>query len=397
VQNSEQPNIEKIDKEGEDDNSSENKVPATANLNWYEITMEAIPGKYDYKRNDYSYNIRYIVSPYRVQNFNSKFYPIPKFLGVHKQYLYWFTGENTDVIDYQATFNHLYNMTVSGKEPGNNNLKKLRQKYTSSMRELTKYSYQAASDQTRSGAESDANEIGANAAESLYSPSDLAKGKIKIVGDPGWMQQGSVASGVGISNFNYSGFLPDGTINFDSQQVLFSIEWQRPQDYNLATGLANPYGREGGPRKPVNSYVYHAIKCTSEFRQGRFEQTIDGSLYYYPVENLKNAITQPSNAVGNNGANGRGEDAQSTTNTSGTTSAPADVDNTNTNSGITSTTPNDDSAPGPQQNSSTSSDGEDIGLNEFRAPPKMGVDQNFIDANAEPQTDSTVQTIWKDF
>ena len=397
VQNSEQPNIEKIEKDGEDDNSSENKVPATANLNWFEITMEAIPGKYDYKRNDYSYTIRYIISPYRVQNFNSKFYPIPKFAGIHKQYLYWFTGENTDVLDYQATFNHLYNMTVSGKEPGNNNLKKLRQKYTSSMRDLTKYSYQAASDQTRSGAESDANEIGANAAESLYSPSDLARGKIKIVGDPGWIQQGSVASGVGISNFNYNGFLPDGTINFDSQQVMFSIEWQRPQDYNLATGLANPYGREGGPRKPVNSYVYHAIKCTSEFRQGRFEQTIDGSLYYYPVENLKNAITQPSNAVGNDGTNGRGEDTQSTAKTSGTTSAPAEVDNTNTDTGITSTTPNDDSSPGPQQNSTTLSDGQDIGLNQFRAPPKMGVNQNFFDANAELQTDSNPQTIEKDF
>ena len=401
IQNSETPNVEQIEKDGEDNNSSENKVPATANLNWFEITMEAIPGKYDYKRNDYSYTIRYIISPYIIQNFNSKFYPIPKFLGVHKQYLYWFTGENTDVIDYQATFNHLYNMTVSGKEPGNNNLKKLRQKYTSSMRELTKYSYQAASDQTRSGAESDANEIGANAAESLYSPSDLAKGKIKIVGDPGWMQQGSVASGVGISNFNYSGFLPDGTINFDSQQVMFSIEWQKPQDYNLNTGLANPYGREGGPRKPVNSYVYQAIKCTSEFRQGRFEQTIDGSLYLYPTENLKNAVTQPSNSVGNDGSNTRSDDATSTNNgADGKTMADidAEVNNSNTASAsITSTTPNDDSAPGPQQNSTSNSDGQDIGLNQFRAPPKMGVDQNFIDANAEPQTDDTVQTIWKDF
>jgi hypothetical protein len=401
IQNSETPNVEKIDKEGQDDNSSENKVPSTATLNWFEITMEAIPGKYDYNRNDYSYTIRYIISPYVIQNFNSKFYPIPKFLGVHKQYLYWFTGENTDVIDYQATFNNLYNMTVSGKEPGNNALKKLRQKYTSSMRELTKYSYQAASDQTRSGAESDANEIGANAAESLYSPSDLAKGKIKIVGDPGWIQQGSVASGVGIGNFNSSGFLPDGTINFDSQQVMFSIEWQKPQDYNLNTGLANPYGREGGARKPVNSYVYQAVKCTSEFRQGRFEQTIDGSLYLYPVENLKNAVTQPSNSVGNDGSNTRSDDATSTNNGAGgktMADIDAEVNNTNTASAsITSTTPNDDSAPGPQQNSTTSSDGQDIGLNAFLAPPKMGIDQNMIDANAELQTDSTVQTIWKDF
>ncbi len=212
-----------MDKEGVDETSSENKVPARATLNWYEITMEAIPGPYDYNRNDYSYTIRYIISPYRVQNFNSKFYPIPKFAGIHKQYSYWFTGENTDVLDYQATFNYMYNMTMTGSEPGNNALAALRKKYTSSMRELTKYTWQAASDQTRSGAESDANEIGANAAESLYNPSDLAKGKVKIVGDPGWIQQGSIAGGVGIGNFNYSGFLPDGTINFDSQQVMFSV------------------------------------------------------------------------------------------------------------------------------------------------------------------------------
>lgn len=398
IQNSETPDPEKMNKEGVDDTSSENKVPATANLNWYEITMEAIPGPYDYKRNDYSYTIRYIVSPYRVQNFNSKYYPIPKFAGIHKQYSYWFTGENTDVLDYQASFNYLYNMTVSGNEPGNSAINAVRRKYTSSMRDLTKYTYQAASDQTRSGAESDANEIGANAAESLYSPSDLAKGKIKIVGDPGWIQQGSVAAGVGIGNFNYNGFLPDGTINFDSQQVMFSIEWQKPQDYNLATGLANPYGREGGPRKPLNSYVYQATKCVSEFRQGRFEQTIDGTLYVYPVENLKNAITQSSNGVGSDGSNSRGDDTTSTVKTGGTTSAPVEVNNTNTASGsITGTGPNDDSAPGPQQNSTTSSDGQDIGLNEFLAPPKMGVDQNLIDANAELQTDSTVQTIWKDF
>jgi hypothetical protein len=398
VQNSETPDPEKMDKEGIDDTSSKNKVPARATLNWYEITMEAIPGPYDYERNDYSYTIRYIVSPYRVQNFNSKFYPIPKFAGIHKQYSYWFTGENTDVLDYQATFNYMYNMTMTGSEPGNNALAALRKKYTSSMRELTKYTWQAASDQTRSGAESDANEIGANAAESLYNPSDLAKGKVKIVGDPGWIQQGSVASGVGIGNFNYGGFLPDGTINFDSQQVMFSIEWQRPQDYDINTGLANPYGREGGARKPLNSYVYQATKCVSEFRQGRFEQTIDGTLYVYPVENLKNAVTQPSNGVANDGSNGRSEDTASTVKAGGAKQAPAQVDNTETASAsITSTTPNDDSSPGPQQNSTSSSDGQDIGLNQFLAPPKMGVDQNFIDANAEPQTDDTVQTIWKDF
>ena len=361
LQNSETPDPEKLAKEGVDDTSSENPVPATTTLKWFEITMEAIPGPYDYERNDYSYTIRYIISPYIIQNFNSKYYPVPKFLGVHKQYLYWFTGENTDVIEYQATFNHLYNMTVSGKDPGNNNIKKLRQKYISGMRELTKYTAQSASDQTRSGAESDGNEIGANAAESLYSPSDLAKGKIKIVGDPGWMQQGSVAGGVGISNFNYSGFLPDGTINFDSQQVMFSIEWQRPQDYNLNTGLANPYGQEGGPRKPVNSYVYQAIKCTSEFRQGRFEQTIDGSLYLYPVNNSKNSITQPSNS--------RSDDATPPKSDGGGGKTKASPIYVPPRSSVTNPAPISPLAKGVQQILTPANNGENLTDNQLRATP----------------------------
>jgi len=205
------------------------------------------------------------------------------------------------------------------------------------MRELTKYTYQAASSESRAGAESDANEVGANAGESLYSPSDLAKGKIKIVGDPAWIQQGSVAAGVNVSGFDTNGFLPDGTINFDSSQVMFAIEWQKPQDYNLKTGLADPYGKNNKERKPINSYVYQALKCVSEFRQGRFEQTIDGSLYYYPTENLKNTATTPSNAVADQ-TNGRPTDPASDPNTNtgaGTTQAPAGIDNTRLHQPVT--------------------------------------------------------------
>ena len=374
------PDPAKDDAGTADENTNDNKVPAQTTLYWYLITMEAIPTKYDEKRNDYAYKIRYIISVYPIQNFNSKYYPIPKFLGLHKQYRYWFTGENSGVLDYQATFNHLYNMTVSGREPGDNNLNRLRKKYTSSMRELTKYTYQAASSESRAGAESDANEIGANAGESLYSPSDLAKGKIKIVGDPAWIQQGSVAAGVNIAGFDTNGFLPDGTINFDSSQVMFAIEWQKPQDYDLKTGLADPYGKNNKERKPINSYVYQAIKCVSEFRQGRFEQTIDGSLYYYPTENLKNTATTPSNVVADQ-TNGRPTDSAGDPNTNtgaGTTQAPAAIDNTRPNNDSPGTPPNSDAAVDNAQQSAPTSDGQDIGINYLPAP-------GLLDANAELQ------------
>ena len=291
-------------------------VPATAKVTWFNITMESIPrtAEYDYKRNDYAYDIRYIISPYTVTNFDSKYFPIPKFNGLHKSYKYWFTGQNTAVLDYQATFNSLYNMTVSGSEPGNSATEAIRRQYTSSMREIPMYAYQSSSSESRTGADGKGNEISSNAAQYLYSPSDLATTKLRIVGDPGWIQQGSLAAGVDPKNFQYQGFLPDGTINFDSQQVMFEIAWQRPEDYDIGTGLADPYSRFGGTdRQPLQSFVYQAKKCTSEFRQGKFEQTIEGSLYNFPVAEQRNtAATQSANiSVEADGKSARSSDVTS--------------------------------------------------------------------------------------
>ena len=292
-------------------------APATAKVTWFNITMESIPrtAEYDYKRNDYAYDIRYIISPYTVTNFDSKYFPIPKFNGLHKSYKYWFTGQNTAVLDYQATFNSLYNMTVSGSEPGENATEAIRRKYTSSMREIPMYVYQSSSSESRTGADGKGNEIASNAAQYLYSPSDLASTKLRIVGDPGWIQQGSLAAGVDTKNFQYQGFLPDGTINFDSQQVMFEIAWQRPEDYNINTGLADPYDSPGGAaREPLQSYVYQARKCTSEFRQGKFEQTIEGSLYNFPVTEQRNtaAAQTASVSVEADGKSARSLDSVST-------------------------------------------------------------------------------------
>jgi hypothetical protein len=96
--------------------------------------------------------------------------------------------------------------------------------------------------------------------------------------------------------------LPDGTINFDANQVLFEISWQRPQDYNIATGLADPYKGAGlEARLPLQSTVYLATKVISEFRQGKFEQTIEGSLFMFPKPDGTNtaaatAVNNQSNA-----------------------------------------------------------------------------------------------------
>ena len=264
---------------------------------WFQISMQAEPksAEYDKKRNDYAYKITFTISKYQVPNFDSTYFPTTKFPGIHKSYNYWFTGQNTAVLDYQANFNSLYTITVTGTDPKNSGAAAIKRAYTSSMRDIPKFNYSARSTENTTGAKNAANETAANAAEYLYDPSSLGETKLRIIGDPAWIQQGSLFAGVSATEFNYSPFLADGTINFDSRQVLFEIAWQRPEDYSLSTGLADPYSRTQkttGDRQPIQSYVYQATSCTSEFKQGRFEQTISGSLYFFP--NDKGTNTAPT-------------------------------------------------------------------------------------------------------
>jgi hypothetical protein len=273
----------------------------TKPLQWFKINMEAEQGEYDTNRNDYAYKIRFIISEYEVPNFDSKYFPVSKFRGVHKSYPFWFTGQNTAVLDFQANFNGLYNITVTGKTPNDSAAAKLRAKFTASMREIPKYTYMAASSESRQGSAEKGNEIASNASEVLYSPGDMARTKVRIIGDPGWIQQGDLAGGVSVTEFSYSPFLPDGTINFDANQVMFEISWQRPQDYNIATGLADPYKSAGlEARLPLQSTVYQATKVISEFRQGKFEQTIEGNMYFFPIPSKTNTAAASAAAAKDN-------------------------------------------------------------------------------------------------
>ena len=274
----------------------ETAVNAQSPMRWFQISMEAQQGAYDEARNDYAYNIKFVISPYELTQFDSKYFPLTKFRGVHKSYLYWFTGQNSAVLDYTATFNYLYNITVTGTHADQSAAAQQRKKNTASMRDIAKYAYAPASNASRQGADVKGNEISANASEYLYSPGDLGIGKVRIIGDPAWIQQGSLAGGVNTAEFGYSAFLPDGSINFDASQVMFEIAWQRPEDYNLSTGLADPYARPGNQaRQPQQSNVYKANKIVSEFKSGKFEQTIEGSLYNFPIPSGKNIVASAPN------------------------------------------------------------------------------------------------------
>jgi hypothetical protein len=68
-------------------------------------------------------------------------------------------------------------------------------------------------------------------------------------------------------------------------------------------------------REPIQSRVYTAVKVLSEFRQGSFYQTIEGTLYQFPLPNKKNTVnasapSTTSDSLDNARANNAGAVAQ---------------------------------------------------------------------------------------
>jgi hypothetical protein len=277
-------------------------------VKWYSISMQAerISKEIDPKRNDYAYKIRYVISPFVVKNLDSVYFSPPRFSGVHKSYPYWFTGQNTAVLDYTEKLNAMYHLTISGEVPGDSNAARTRELYTASLADIIKYTYAPRSSESGAGAQGKTNELGANAAESLLSPSDMGETTVKIIGDPDWIQQGTIfraadERSLGAAAYN-TGFLPDGSISFDSQDILFEIVWKRPNDYDILTGKADPYGKSAAKYNNYSSEqsrVYHCKRVTSEFRQGRFEQTLHGSMYLFPKPDQTNTANPAAAAAAN--------------------------------------------------------------------------------------------------
>lgn len=266
-----------------------NGVPGK-NVAWFKITMvaEAKLDQYDTKRNDYAYKIKYIVSPYKINQLFSPWFPRPKHTpgAVHKQYYYWFTGQNTSVLNYEETLNALYYIVLS-----NTNLS------GSFNNELIKGAYQTRSNESSQGSAGRTNEGAASAAAQLYSPGDLKEAVVTIVGDPAWLQQGEAFVAAAANQWNSNPFLPDGTINFDSQQILFEIIFNKPKDYVLETGLVDVNTPQKNlirrnnekPRKEAAlSRVYITKSVVSEFNRGKFTQTLKGALLIdYEAEQLQ--------------------------------------------------------------------------------------------------------------
>ena len=292
-------------------------------VNWFNITFKAEPKTTpDLLRNDYAYKITYYVSIFPINKYESKYFPVAGWPGVHKSYPWWFTGQNTAIIDYQETFNQAYQNLVSGTGNKDSNQEVRRRTLAQSQREIAINSWGPRSTESDQGARDREYEAAANLAGSLYDPDALVDAQVRIIGDPAWIMQGSISNGIDTKNLlpgTSTGFLPDGTINFDYSQVFFEVNWNQPSDYDINTGVANPITNKG---KVALSRVYIAHEVLSEFKQGKFEQTIKGALHTLPKPDGSNLAPGKS---GVNTQNTVPEPVKPTTNQTAATTARTGV------------------------------------------------------------------------
>ena len=257
---------------------------------WYKISVSAKQLGYDKKRRDNAYRMTFLVAPYAINQMISPYFPASTYRGAHKAYNYWFTGLNKEILSYEQQYNQAYYTTMNADLaatarplPG---------------RDQTKQTYMATSEQRTQGQANYVNSPAENAAAFLYSLTDFGQVQMKIIGDPAWLQQGEVSVGVNAKTFDFKPFNPDGTINFDSQQVVFTVSFNRPTDYNFSTGVMNTNSGSGAPQE---TFAYQAVACKNVFSKGQYTQELVGRLL--PLENEKpgavaNARPTTSTATG---------------------------------------------------------------------------------------------------
>lgn len=282
-------------------------------VTWYKISLEATPIKWDNKRKDFAYRIKYLISAYPIVAMESEYFPPAKDKGLHKTYEYWFTGKNTEVLDYEQSFNTAYTIAVSN--PG----QFIDTKTRTDNLVIAQRAYIPASSESGQGGEGRVNEIGANAADFLYTVDAIGRCKLKIVGDPAWIQQGEVSDSISAQNFSYSPWNPDDGINYDASQIAFNITWNLPIDYDLDTGLQNPGQDQIPVRREDNknnrgrfSAKYKPGEIKSYFSKGSFTQVITGDLIRIPIQTTPAETTgteagtgaNKNKAVGSRKANG---------------------------------------------------------------------------------------------
>jgi hypothetical protein len=248
-----------------------NTNPNPRTVKWYNISAEVQILGWDTKVGDFAYKTTYIIQPYETPVVLSTYIKnTSPYYGPHKRYDYWFTGQNSEILKYEQTFDNTYftvTLAPTGKDGSQGGDADVATKVQPS-------------NAPKQGGEAGGESIDAqnNYITSLYDPSALAQAKLTILGDPDYLMQTASSSISSVySKFNgIDGF----TINPNGGQTFIEINFNEPNDYNTDTGLMNInekilfYKYPDSVKDMIKGIAYMVIDVTSTFAKGKFEQLL---------------------------------------------------------------------------------------------------------------------------
>lgn len=268
----------------EDKPQEGNKGPQL--LTWYSINPVVKPIAYDKKRNDYVFDITYYIAPYQVPYVKSVFVPPQNktdYYGPYKIYDYYFTGSNTEVLNFETSYSSLYFL------PGGSDDQKEVEQDGMANTPVVPGLKNISSETTASQGGIPVGTIKTN----LYSPGDQIKAKLQIMGDPDYLMT-TIGTAKNASTPREAAYGNNLAINPLGGQIFIEINFFEGVDYNISSGLMKInknitfYDTDAVPqnaykkKENVTGLVYMVLSVVSSFSKGRFTQDLDLVLFSDP-------------------------------------------------------------------------------------------------------------------
>lgn len=267
-------------------------------IDFYRIVPQIKLGPFDAIRNQYSKIITYYVKKFEMtgkdyENLGKK--PV-EFIA--KNYDYYYTGKNTDILSFDIEFNAAYfqtytynKMQKAGKFPTPSAETDLENtvhegqtakvgnspstKWTPFIREVvtnTKTSKDINDPQTSH----EALTVDSFMQDVFDQGADLLHMNMSIIGDMSYIQSKDLRSVSLNQKEDY--YLPDGSLNTDKEWHVF-VKFRNPTDVNAETGLMKGFNINEDGITDVNvpsiSGQYRIVKVTSKFGNGQFTQNLE--------------------------------------------------------------------------------------------------------------------------
>ena len=270
-------------------------------LRWYNLSTDIKVLGWDDVQGDWAYEITYVIQPYDTPSVSTTYSnPPTKYYGPAKRYKYWYTGLNTEIIQYEQTLNNNWFNAVLAAT-GNNSA----QGGPADIPTIANVPNTGIKIGSLPGGSDAQNAY----VTSLYDPGGWVDVKVKILGDPDFLTTNPPG---GVSEVYNQFYHNDRTINANGGHVHIEIDFSEGIDYNNNNGTmdinSSIFITDYPPEAKIEGICYLVREVKSTFVNGSFTQEIIAQVIAELPKSSKAAAdaARPELATAGRGASSEG-------------------------------------------------------------------------------------------